>query len=133
MFPKRSPFSFEDSVPSSPFSRAGNSPPRYSVGSAVDPFFDNMSRFDSFSTRDHTFSPRRETLTRFDSINSTESFDNQGSLTRFDSTISTRGGFDQSRRFSSFDENDPFGSSGPFKVSSESQAPRKGSENWSSF
>uniref|UniRef100_A0A5B7AW49 Epidermal growth factor receptor substrate 15-like 1 n=1 Tax=Davidia involucrata TaxID=16924 RepID=A0A5B7AW49_DAVIN len=113
MFQKKSPFTFEDSVPSTPLSRAGNSPPRYSVGSA-DPFFDNFSRFDSFSMSDHGFSPRRETLTRFDSINSTRSFD-------------------QSRRFSSFDEADPFGSTGPFKVSSESQTPRKGSENWSAF
>lgn len=58
-------------------------------------------------------SPRRETLTRFDSINSTRSYDH-------------------SRGFS-FDDSDPFGSSGPFKVSSDSQNPRKGSENWSAF
>ncbi|XP_059634536.1 uncharacterized protein LOC132276912 [Cornus florida] len=112
-FERKSPFTFEDSVPSTPFSRAGNSPPRYSVGS-VDPFFDNSSRFDSFSMNDHGFSPRRDTLTRFDSIDSSR-------------------GFDHSRGFSSFDDADPFGSNGPFKVSTESQTAKKGSDNWSSF
>ncbi|KAI8549284.1 hypothetical protein RHMOL_Rhmol06G0013900 [Rhododendron molle] len=116
---------FDDSVPSTPFSRAGNSPPGYGVGS-VDPFFDSSSRFDSFSMPDDAFSPRRETFSRFDSMNS-----NQGTLTRFDS-INSNVGYDRSR-FSSFDDNDPFGSSGPFKVSSESQNPRKGSDNWNSF
>ncbi|CAK9172831.1 unnamed protein product [Ilex paraguariensis] len=111
MFQKKSPF-FEDSVPGTPISRSGNSPPRYSVG-AGDPFFDNFSRYDSFSAHDHGFSPQRDTLTRFDSINSTR-------------------GFDHSQDFS-FDESDPFGSSGPFKVSSESQTPRKGSDNWGGF
>lgn len=75
---------------------------------------------------DDAFSPRRETFSRFDSMNS-----NQGTLSRFDS-INSNVGYDRSR-FSSFDDNDPFGSSGPFKVSSESQNPRKGSDNWNSF
>ncbi|KAK3010620.1 hypothetical protein RJ639_012323 [Escallonia herrerae] len=105
IFHQKSPFSFEDSVPSSPLSRAGNSPLRYSGGSA-DPFFDNISRYDSFSTHDHGSSPQRETFARFDSISSTT-------------------GFDHSRGFS-FDDSDPFGSSGPFKVSSESQNSKKG-------
>ncbi|CAI9786499.1 unnamed protein product [Fraxinus pennsylvanica] len=83
---KNSPFTFENSVPESPLSRAGNSPPRYSVESR-DPFFDSFS-----STRDFGHS----------------------------------GGF-------SFDDSDPFGSSGPFKVSSESQTAKKGSESWGSF
>jgi hypothetical protein len=59
------------------------------------------------------FSPR-EKLTRFDSINSSKDFGH-------------------SRAFSSFDDGDPFGSSAPFKVSSEDQTPKKSSGNWSSF
>lgn len=122
---------FDDSVPSTPFSRAGNSPPSYGVGSA-DPFFDSSSRFDSFSMPDNAFSPRQETFSRFDSINSTRGLDyNQGNLARFDS-MNSNAGYDRSR-FSSFDDNDPFGSSGPFKVSSESQNPSKGSDHWNSF
>lgn len=112
MFPKKSSFTFEDSVPNSPLSRAGNSPQRYTGGSG-DQFFNNMSRFDSFSTQDHDFSSRRETFARFDSINSTS-------------------GFDHSRGFS-FDDSDPFGSSGPFKVSSESETPKRGSDSWNAF
>ncbi|KAM7517375.1 hypothetical protein LguiA_006958 [Lonicera macranthoides] len=110
----KSPFTFEESVPSTPLSRAGNSPPRYSVASG-DSFFDNAGRYDSFSMRDQGgFSPRQETLTRFDSINSTRGFDNSH-------------GF-------SFDDSDPFGSSGPFKVSSENHSPRKGSsDKWGAF
>ncbi|KAL3505505.1 hypothetical protein ACH5RR_035346 [Cinchona calisaya] len=111
-FQKNSPFRFEDSVPGTPLSRAGNSPEGSNAG-AGDHFFDSFSRYDSFSTQDHG-SPRRETLTRFDSINSTTSYDH-------------------SRGFS-FDDSDPFGSSGPFKVSSsDSQTHRKGSANWSAF
>lgn len=107
---KNSPFRFEDSVPGSPLSKTGNSPPRYSVESR-DPFFDSFSRYDSFSTQDRGSSPRRDNLSRFDSISSTS-------------------GFDRSRKFS-FDDSDPFGSSGPFKVSN-AESPKKGSE-WSSF
>lgn len=111
-FQKHSPFRFEDSVPSTPLSRAGNSPRGFDSGKG-DAFFDNFSRYDSFSQHDQSSSPRRETLTRFDSVNSTRSFDH-------------------SRGFS-FDDSDPFGSSGPFKVSSETQSPRKSSENWNAF
>ncbi|KAM7518083.1 hypothetical protein LguiB_017045 [Lonicera macranthoides] len=74
-----SAFHFEDSFPASPNSRASNSPPRYSVGSGGDYFFDNISSYDSFShTHERSgsgFSPQRETLTRFDSINSSAGFD----------------------------------------------------------
>ncbi|XP_074286751.1 uncharacterized protein LOC141611971 [Silene latifolia] len=110
---KTSPFNFADSVPATPsFSKSGNSP-RYSE--AGDGFFDNYSRFDSFNMNESArFSPPRETLTRFDSISS------------------SRSGFGgHSRGFSSFDDSDPFGSTGPFKVSSET--PKKSSDNWSSF
>ncbi|KAH6799777.1 Calcium-binding EF hand family protein [Perilla frutescens var. hirtella] len=87
---------FEDSVPSTPLSRADNSP-RYG-NEPRDPF-DSFSRYDSFSTHDQASSPRRETFTRFDSVNSSR-------------------GFDHSSNYS-FDDSDPFGSSGPFKVSSD--------------
>ncbi|VFQ85561.1 unnamed protein product [Cuscuta campestris] len=108
---KNSLFTFEDSVPGSPLSRAGNSP-RYSVGSG-DPF-ETFSRTDSFSTHhDHSSSPRRGTLTRFDSINSSV-------------------GNDRNPGFS-YDDSDPFGSSSAFKVSTASQTPKKSSENWNAF
>lgn len=55
--------------------------------------FDNFSRFDS----------PREKLTRFDSINSSKDFGH-------------------TRASSSFDDSDPFGSSGPFKVSSDNHS-----------
>ncbi|KAJ8899365.1 hypothetical protein K2173_018339 [Erythroxylum novogranatense] len=98
---------FEDSVPGTPLSRFGNSP-RYSEAGDN---FDNFSRFDSFSMND---SPKQGRLTRFDSVNSAKEFGH------------TRG-------FSSFDDTDPFGSSGPFKVSSDNQTPKKGPEHWGAF
>ncbi|CAK7346013.1 unnamed protein product [Dovyalis caffra] len=107
-FQKKSIF-FEESVAGSPMSRFGNSP-RYSEAGD---HFDNFSRFDSFSMTEGGFSPR-EKLSRFDSINSSKDFGH-------------------SRAFSSFDDSDPFGSSGPFKVSSDNQTPKKSSDNWSSF
>ncbi|XP_047954189.1 epidermal growth factor receptor substrate 15-like 1 [Salvia hispanica] len=94
-FPKSNLF-FEDSVPSTPLTRAGDSP-RYGNDSR-DPF-ESFSRYDSFSTQDHASSPRGETYGRFDSISSSR-------------------GFDHSSNYS-FDDSDPFGSSGPFKVSSD--------------
>lgn len=150
-FQRKSPFSFDDSVPGTPLSRFGNSP-RYSE--AGDHYFDNFSRFDSFSTHDGGFSSQPERLTRFDSINSSKDFghnpltrfdsmsssrdfgqsfgQNRERLTRFDSINSTKD-FGQGGTFS-FDDTDPFGSSGPFKVSSESQTPKKStSDNWSAF
>ncbi|XP_021827512.1 actin cytoskeleton-regulatory complex protein pan1 [Prunus avium] len=142
-FQKKSLF-FEDSVPSTPLSKFGNSP-RYSE--AGDHYFDNFSRFDSFSSSRHDggFSSQPERFTRFDSMNSTRDFGHtrfdsissskdfgQGreQLTRFDSINSTK---DFGQSAFSFDETDPFGSSGPFKVSSESQTSKKGSDNWSAF
>ncbi|GKV44398.1 hypothetical protein SLE2022_174280 [Rubroshorea leprosula] len=106
VFDKKSPF-FEDSVPSTPLSKFGNSPPRYSEASD---HFDSFSRFDSFNTYGGGFS-QPERLTRFDSINSSKDFSH---------------GY-------SFDDNDPFGSSGPFKVSSDNQSPKKDSNAWSAF
>ena len=123
-FQRKSPFSFEDSVPSTPLSKFGNSP-RYSEW-AGEHHFDMSSRFDSFSMHDGGFSPPRETLTRFDSISSSRDFGH--GQARFDSISSSRG-FDHGQTYS-FDDSDPFGSTGPFKVSSDSQTPRKGSDNW---
>lgn len=109
-------------------SKFGNSP-RYSE--AGDHFFDNLSRFDSFNMHDSGFSPR-EKLARFDSMSSSKDFGhNRDRFTRFDSMSSTKD-FSHSGAFA-FDDTDPFGTSGPFKVSSESQTPKKGSDNWSAF
>jgi epidermal growth factor receptor substrate 15 len=129
IFQTKSPFAFEDSVPGTPMSKFGNSP-RYSE--AGDQFFDNFSRFDSFSTHEGgAFSPR-ERFSRFDSMNSSKDFGyGRERLTRFDSINSTKD-FSHGGAFS-FDDTDPFGSSGPFKVSSESQTPKKSSDNWSAF
>ncbi|XP_030527327.1 epidermal growth factor receptor substrate 15 isoform X1 [Rhodamnia argentea] len=112
-FQTRSGFAFDDSVPATPLSRFGNSSPRYSE--AGDHYYDNFSRFDSFRTHDSGLYPQQpERLTRFDSINSTKDFGH-------------------SRGFSSFDDSDPFGSSGPFKVSSENPTSKKSSDNWNAF
>ncbi|XP_010270492.1 PREDICTED: epidermal growth factor receptor substrate 15-like [Nelumbo nucifera] len=111
MFQKKSPFNFGDSVPGTPLFNSVNSPTRYSESEHS---FDNISRFDSFSMHDSGFFAPRESLARFDSIRSTTDFEHRGG-------------------FSSFDEADPFGSTGPFKISSESQTPRRSSDNWSAF
>uniref|UniRef100_A0A5B6ZGV2 Putative epidermal growth factor receptor substrate 15-like n=1 Tax=Davidia involucrata TaxID=16924 RepID=A0A5B6ZGV2_DAVIN len=163
MFQKRSPFAFADSVPSTPMFNSGNSPRRFSEG-LEDHSFDNFSRFDSFSTHDSRLFPPQESLTRFDSIQSTRDsdyghgffaqpdslsrfdsfrstrdsdsghgfFPAPDSLTRFDSIRSTRDA-DYSHEFPSFDDTDPFGSSGPFKTSLESQTPRRDSDIWRAF
>lgn len=110
VFNKNTPFTFEESVPSSPQLRFGSSPPRFSDVSRDQ--FDSFSRFDSFNTHDSGFSHQPDRLARFDSMSST--------------TKDYGHGF-------SFDDNDPFGSSGPFKVSSGNQTPKKGSDNWSPF
>ncbi|KAM7253425.1 hypothetical protein ACFE04_026043 [Oxalis oulophora] len=104
IFQKKSGFAFDDSVPSTPMSKFGNYSPRYSEAGD---HFDSYSRFDSFN--DTGFSPQPDNkLTRFDSVNSSKDY----------------GQF-------SFDDTDPFGSSGQFKVSSDSQ--KKSSDNWSAF
>ncbi|XVF74098.1 hypothetical protein PTKIN_Ptkin13bG0033000 [Pterospermum kingtungense] len=121
-YDKKSPFTIEDSVPRTPVSKFGNSPSRDQ--------FDSFSRFDSFSMHDGGFPQQPDRLTRFDSINSSRDFGSGYSqqpetLTRFDS-INNSHGF-------SFDDTDPYGSSGPFKVSSDHQSPKKSSDNWSAF
>jgi hypothetical protein len=59
-------------------------------------------------------------------------FSPQEKLTRF-YPINSLKDFGHSRAFSSFDDSDPFGFSGTFKVSSDNQTPKKSSDNWSSF
>ncbi|XP_010539783.1 PREDICTED: epidermal growth factor receptor substrate 15 isoform X2 [Tarenaya hassleriana] len=159
---RKSPFAFDDSVPGTPLSRFGNSPPRFSNASVRDNL-EGFSRFDSFNTTDMGFSSQPERLSRFDSMSSSKDFG--GAFSRFDSMSSSRdfGGDKFSRsdsvnssrdfggpslsRFDSinstkdfggshgysFDDADPFGSSGPFRVSSDDKSPRKRSDNWNSF
>ncbi|GMI68966.1 Arabidopsis thaliana EH domain containing protein 2 [Hibiscus trionum] len=93
------------------------------------------SGFDSFNAHDQP----DKSLSRFDSMRSTTGFDSfnahdqpDKSLSRFDSMQSSTG-FDHSHEFTSFDDNDPFGSMGPFKTSLESQTPRRDSDKWSAF
>ncbi|CAH8333038.1 unnamed protein product [Eruca vesicaria subsp. sativa] len=147
---RKSPFGFDDSVPSTPLSRFGNSPPRFSDASARDSNFDSFSRFDSFNASEAGAgfsSSQPERLSRFDSINSSKDFGGAAfsrfdsinssrdfggpSLSRFDSMNSTKD-FSGSHGYS-FDDADPFGSTGPFKVSSDDQSPKKKSDNWNSF
>uniref|UniRef100_A0A1J3DBN7 Epidermal growth factor receptor substrate 15-like 1 n=1 Tax=Noccaea caerulescens TaxID=107243 RepID=A0A1J3DBN7_NOCCA len=148
---RKSPFAFDDSVPSTPLSRFGNSPPRFSDASARDNNFDSFSRFDSFNTTSDAgagfSSSQPERLSRFDSINSSKDFGGAAfsrfdsvnssrdfggpSLSRFDSMNSTKD-FSGSHGYS-FDDADPFGSTGPFKVSSDDKSPKKRSDNWNSF
>ncbi|CAJ1973131.1 unnamed protein product [Sphenostylis stenocarpa] len=105
-----------------------------SISSSKDFGYSNdnkFTRFDSISSsRDFGYNP--EKLTRVDSMNSSNDFGfgRQGHA-RFDSISSTKD-FGHSGAFS-FDDSDPFGSSGPFKVSSEHHSPKKGSDNWSAF
>ncbi|XP_013604079.1 PREDICTED: epidermal growth factor receptor substrate 15-like [Brassica oleracea var. oleracea] len=162
---RKSTFGFDDSVPSTPLSRFGNSPPRFSDASTRDNNnFDSFSRFDSFnhseaggagftssqperlsrsdsinsskdfggaafsrfdsinSSRD--FAGGAEQLSRFDSINSSRDFGGP-SLSRFDSMNSTKD-FSGSHGYS-FDDADPFGSTGPFKVYFDDKSPKKNS------
>ena len=81
---------------------------------------ETFSRFDSMSssTQDNNFS-------RFDSMSSTAQ---DRSFARFDS-MSSNAGFDHGHTYS-FDDSDPFGSSGPFKVSSESQTGKNETDKW---
>ncbi|EOX90642.1 Calcium-binding EF hand family protein, putative isoform 2 [Theobroma cacao] len=154
MFKGQSSSIFADSVPSTPAYNYGSSQRRFSEGSEGHSFdsFSNsfnmqdsgffqspsLDRFDSVrSSRDldqgYGFPPLR-----FDSFNGHDGHDSgtlqspRHSLARFDSMRSTTG-FDHSHEFPSFDDSDPFGSTGPFRTSLESQTPRRDSDNWSAF
>ncbi|XP_059643375.1 uncharacterized protein LOC132285223 [Cornus florida] len=107
---------------------------------------DSFSRFDSFhsTTKDSDhgqgFVPPTDSL-RFDSFRSNTKDTDYGqgffpppdSYARFDSFRSTTKDSDYSHRFPSFDDADPFGSSGPFKTSVESQTQRRDSDNRRAF
>ncbi|KAL7192830.1 hypothetical protein ACSBR2_024613 [Camellia fascicularis] len=155
LFQQKSTFAF-DSVPSTPMYNFSNSPQRFSEGSE-DRTFDSFSRFDSFNMHDSGVFPANESLTRVDSIRSTTDSDYGQGFSRFDSFRSTsesdygQGGIfppreyarfdsirstrdsDDRNRFQSFDDADPFGSSGPFKTSLDGQTPRRDSDNWRAF
>ncbi|CAL0326955.1 unnamed protein product [Lupinus luteus] len=90
-----------------------------------------FSRFDSISSSKDLGFGREAGHARFDSISSTKDFGREAGHTRFDSISSTKD-FGHSDAFS-FDDTDPFGSSAPFKVSSESHSPKKNSDGWSAF
>lgn len=93
---------------------------------------EKFSRFDSMSSS-QDFGHSQEKFSRFDSMSSSINMDfGQSSQrhARFDSVGSSR---DFGHSAFSFDDSDPFGSSGPFKVSSESQSPKKSSDSWKAF
>ncbi|KAG1355332.1 putative epidermal growth factor receptor substrate 15 [Cocos nucifera] len=87
---------FEDSVPNSPFFNSGLSP-MFNEG-REDGSFNSFSKFDSFRTHDSEFYPPGGTIRKFDSSGSSRDFGH-------------------GRKFESFDDADPFGSTGPFKSS----------------
>ncbi|XP_038976399.1 epidermal growth factor receptor substrate 15-like [Phoenix dactylifera] len=87
---------FEDSVPNSPFFNSGSSP-MFNEGRGDDSF-NSFSKFDSFRMHDSKFYPPGGSVTKFDSISSSRDFSHI-------------------QKFESFDDADPFGSTGPFKSS----------------
>ncbi|KAJ4784731.1 Calcium-binding EF hand family protein [Rhynchospora pubera] len=104
---KKSSF-FDDSVPSSPAFSATGFSPKFNDNTSF-----NYGRFDSFKTEDSGFFPQDSNrLSRFDSMASSKG----DTLSRFDSMRSSAD-FGHRRTFDSFDDNDPFGSTGPFKAS----------------
>ncbi|KAK4747719.1 hypothetical protein SAY87_014305 [Trapa incisa] len=108
-FQKRSTF-FDESVPSTPMTNAGFSPTHNSEGGVSGRgVFDSSSRYDSFNIHDGGLFPQRETLSRFDSMRSTQDFDT-------------------GHGFPSFDDSDPLGTA-PFKASF-GETPRRGSDIW---
>ncbi|KAL6648861.1 hypothetical protein ACP70R_013085 [Stipagrostis hirtigluma subsp. patula] len=110
---KRSSF-FDDSVPSTPAYTSGFSP-KFSE-SRDDSSSYNFGRFDSFRSQDTGFFPQESRFSRFDSMSSSKGED----VTGFDAGNSSR----DFGRFDSFDDADPFGSSGPFKASGSRSPPK---------
>ncbi|XP_006651005.1 epidermal growth factor receptor substrate 15-like [Oryza brachyantha] len=110
---KKSSF-FDDSVPSSPAYTSGFSP-KFSE-SRDDSSSYNFGKFDSFRSQESGFFPQESRFSRFDSINSSKG----ENVTGFDSPKSSR----NFGRFDSFDDADPFGSSGPFKASGSRSPPK---------
>ncbi|KAJ8764004.1 hypothetical protein K2173_004877 [Erythroxylum novogranatense] len=89
------------------------------------------SSFDSFNgSRDPDHS---HGFSRYDSFSNRESeFLKDNSMARFDSSRGFKD-TDNSHGFRSFDDNDPFGSSGPFKSSAEGETPKRSSDSWRAF
>jgi len=110
---KRSSF-FDDSVPSTPAYTSGFSP---KFGESRDDSSSySFGKFDSFRSQDTGFFPQESGFSRFDSISSSKGEDVSG----FDTGNSSR----NFGRFDSFDDTDPFGSSGPFKASGSRSPPK---------
>ncbi|BAS82128.1 Os03g0130500, partial [Oryza sativa Japonica Group] len=76
----------------------------------------NLGRFDSFRSQESGFFPQESRFSRFDSINNSKG----ENVTGFDSPKSST----NFGRFDSFDDADPFGSSGPFKASGSRSPPK---------
>ncbi|KAL5209869.1 hypothetical protein ABZP36_005492 [Zizania latifolia] len=110
---KKSSF-FDDSVPSSPAYTSGFSP---KFGESRDNSSSyNFGRFDSFRSQESGIFPQESRFSRFDSISSSKG----ENVTGFDSVNSSK----KIGRFDSFDDADPFGSSGPFKASGSRSPPK---------
>ncbi|XAR73673.1 hypothetical protein NMG60_11007723 [Bertholletia excelsa] len=147
---------FADSVPSTPMHNYSNSE-EYSFNSfsrfdsfnthdsgPFAPREASLTRFDSMrSTADSDYNqgffPPQDSFARFDSFRSTADSDTSQGLfpsrdyARFDSMRSTRDSSDFGHGFQSFEDADPFRSSGPFKTSQDVQTPRKDADNWRAF
>ncbi|XP_062209746.1 uncharacterized protein LOC133911504 [Phragmites australis] len=111
---KRSSF-FDDSVPSTPAYTSGFSP-KFSESRDDSSSYNFGRRFDSFRSQDSGFFPQESRFSRFDSISSSKG----ENVTGFDAGNSSR----NFGRFDSFDDSDPFGSSGPFKASGSRSPPK---------
>ncbi|XP_050230419.1 uncharacterized protein LOC126679435 [Mercurialis annua] len=142
--------SFRDSDPGQGFSRFDSfRDTDQSQGfSRFDSFRDSeqshgFSRFDSFRDTDHSqglpsrFDSFRESdnshgfMSRFDSFNANDSGFSENSFATSDS-VRGPNDHDNSHASLSFDETDPFGSTGPFRTSAGSETP-KSSDNWKAF
>lgn len=126
VFEKEKSSFFDDSVPSSPMFNSASSS-KFNSG-REDYSFNSFGRFDSFATHESGSFTARESLSRFDS---NVSMSRPETLARFDS-ISSKREVGNRRGFESFDDADPFGSTGPFK-SSGGHSPRQDSDNWRAF
>ncbi|CAL9776462.1 unnamed protein product [Musa acuminata subsp. burmannicoides] len=126
VFEKEKSSFFDDSVPSSPMFNSATSS-KFNSG-REDYSFNSFGRFDSFTTHESGSFTARESLSRFDS---NVSMSRPETLARFDSISSNRE-VGNRRGFESFDDADPFGSTGPFK-SSGGHSPRQDSDNWRAF
>ncbi|GAB4838669.1 hypothetical protein Ancab_028213 [Ancistrocladus abbreviatus] len=115
-FHRRDSSIFADSVPSTPLDSSNYSPRRNNDGPEEQVF--NFSRFDSFQSTDTGFQ-HRETLARFDSMQSRTGFDYGNRFPSFDDSDRFGSGFDETPRRDS----DPFGSSVPYR-SFGSETPR---------